>query len=232
MNYFSTLEYESKETDIITEEYIYQLYEGLDISKFKTIFKKSFGEFKTHFKFVTTFGLVMPIMFPLVENLIKNSSFVVDLNPQNIVFATVATLSMIIGEKKSSIQSFKQKLISQDKKWEVVLDSLVNTFKSIKELFRNVAKLTGKVIKTWWDMLSFTMLVVPFVKVLTEVMVKQNWSIDNWDSLLATFVAGIFTIGGKNVLQMVTYTLKKKHAKIKWVEPVGVAGDKNVPATT
>jgi len=50
-------------------------------------------------------------------------------------------------------------------------------------------------------------------------MVKQNWSIDNWQGLLATFAVGIFTIGGKNVLQMIIATLKKKHKKIKWIPP-------------
>ena len=202
--------------DILLESYIEEIYEGLSLEGFKDVFKKVGSELSTNFKFISTFGVVITLFFPLVDGFLKNMSLNLDLNPTNIVLATIGAISILIDNNKNKLKWVLGKL--EDKQWEMVIHDMVKAFSNIKELFATIAKQLGKVIKSFADMLSYTFLFVPFLKLLLDFVQTHKINTNDLGGMALSVGTGVAIIAGKDILEWLTNELSK-NKKLK-ISPV------------
>ena len=79
-----------------------KLNESVDDSYIQNILKSLSRDLKFNYSLVFTFGAGIKVMYPVVENLIKNGNLKVDLNPESIVLLTIAALSITYLEEKNN----------------------------------------------------------------------------------------------------------------------------------
>lgn len=204
--------YNEYKEELLLEKYISEVYEGVDLSKYKEIFSKIKNEIKTDFKFILTFGTSVTLFFPIIDNFLKNSKIQIELTPFNITLASIAALSILIDNNTEKLKGIYEKL--KDKKWIEIIKSIVDSIKNIKDLFIEVAKQTGKVIKSLFDMFTYTALFVPFMKILTDVVLTKNISLQNFPSLLGAAGMSVGLIAGKNLAEYIIEKLKEISPKL------------------
>jgi len=199
----------------LSESYIDEMYEGKILDAFKSVYSKMVTELKMDFKFIGTFGMVITLFFPVVENLITNMKLQVDLNPTNVILATIGALAVLIPNNSSKLKMIYSKL--KDKKWKGLIDMIVQSFKNIFGLFKFMAGELGKVVRSFADMLSYTLLFVPFLRVVFEYINTNNIIPKDLGGLLLSIGAGIAIIAGKNIMDVFKEAITKKNPKLKFI---------------
>lgn len=180
------------------------LNEGLFLDKFKNIYDKIISELKTDFKFITTFGTGVTLLFPIVENLLKNYVLKIDLNPTNIILITICGVSIIVNESKEKIELIKEKIL--DGELLKYLKDIVMSLQKIKELFSYILELSGKTVRNFIDLLSYTSIFVPFINALLNFIKTNQINIQDLKSLVLGGGISVGLIAGKNIVE---YLLKE-----------------------
>ncbi len=210
-------QYISDLDDFLLESYIQEVYEGIDLSAFKDVFKKIGKEISTHFKFIGTFGMVITLFFPLVDNLMKHMTVQVEISPTTIVLATIGAVSILIDNNKDKLKWVLKEL--GDKEWDGIIAELANALGNIKHLFSTIAFQLGKVVKSFADMLAYTMLFVPFLKALLDFVQTNKIDPSDLSGMALSAGTGIAIVAGKNIIEWLINQIAMKNKKLK-LEPL------------
>lgn len=194
--------------------YIENIYEGKISDGFKTAFSNITKDVKANFKFIGTFGMVIALFFPLADNLITNLKFDIELTPTNIVLATIGALGTIIMNNSSKIKTVMALL--KDKKWEIVIEKLAGAFNGLFAIFKFLADQAGVVIRYFADMMGYTLMLVPFLRVILEFTEKNTLKPDHLEGLILSAGSGLAVIAGKNIYDVLKTEIMKKNSKIKF----------------
>ena len=200
-------EYIQDLNEILLSNYIDSVYEGINLDSFKDVFKKIGKEISSNFKFVSTFGMVITLFFPLVDNLMRNMTVKVEITPQNIVLATIGAVAILLDSNKDKLKWILQQL--KEKEWETIINDLVSVLKNIKELFSIIAKQLGKVIKSFASMLSYTLLFVPFLKAVLDYVQNHKLEISDLSGMALSVGSGVALIAGQNILEYLINELSR-----------------------
>jgi len=192
--------------------------EKKSIGTIQSIISKTLKELNMNFYFFATFGTALPVFFPIFEKLTKNQELDVRLSNGDIVLLIIFSFAVLFNENKEHIS--KMKIMLKEKRLLEVankaIDFLTNTF----ELYKVIAKNFGKVVVSFIDLFTYTIIYVPFFMGLLDLIELYNIGFDNFNSDLTTkgFAVttgiGVITIGIKHFTQMLmrkmTRLVKKK----------------------
>ena len=210
------MKYLKKNKDFINTKNIF-INENLNINKYHNTYNKIIKELHLNFYFFTTYGTMIPIFFPIFENLIKNQKLEIKFNKVDIVLLSIYTIAVLINENKNEIVKIKNILI--EKGFSEILDKSVNFLKSINNLFIAIAKNMGKIIVEFVSMLSYISLYTPFLIAILDLIKLYNINFETFNDIETTTMGfsmslgiGIITISIKHFLNMI---LKKMNRLIK-----------------
>lgn len=89
-----------------------KLNESLDDSHIKEILKSLSNDLKFNFNLVVTFGTGIKAIYPIIDNLIKNSNLKIETTPETLLLLTITALSIVYLEEKNNKQG-DDKMICQ-----------------------------------------------------------------------------------------------------------------------
>ena len=187
------------------------LCEGEKFDKFKNVIAKTIKELKLNFKFLVTFGPAISLFYPIVERLLKNEGLSLELTPMNIILATICGVSIAIDNNKDNIKHVMD--ILKDETWIVVIKKISKFILNIRKLFSYVAEQSGKMIDSLSSMFGYTMLLVPFMKIITNYTTTKSLTLED----LSTLGVGVISSAGisltSKIIQHVLNKLPKNLIK-------------------
>lgn len=180
----------------------------LDNKDWKNIQTKVLKDLNINFVMTAKFGFGIGFFYPIVDSLVRNGITPVEITDDMIVMITVASFAIIFQEKKSEIK----KLVEELRLRGIfgVMKNVFNVIKSIKDLLVLVFNACGKVVNEFSDLFNYTMIFVPCLISLTEVIHTKTLSLSTFLSCFATLVAGSVTITAKHLLTTYVQKLKDK----------------------
>ena len=204
-----------------SDEFNFVLNEKLNISKYRNIFQKTVKELKLNFYFITTFGTTIPVFYPIFDKLVKTQELDLNITQSDIVLLTVCAVAVLFDENRKEIQKIKS--ILAEKGMGELVNKAITFIKSINNIFVAIAKNTGKVFNTIAEMFAYTVLYVPFLIALLNMVNLYDLGFDNFtaDTTALGFSIsmgiGVVTITLKHFLNMlvkkITRLTKKKVIK-------------------
>lgn len=196
------------------------LFEKREISSWQKTQKEIIKEYSINYYFILTFGTSIPVFYPFIESLIKNTGF--NLKPSDIVLLTICGLATLFKENKSSIN--KLRLVIQEKGLIELLTKITNSLKSIKEIFSSLVKKFGKVIISFKDLFAYTALYVPFLSVLFDISLSDHLNLDtlpdllnditNKSGVIKSTIVGISLLGMKHFSKFIFTKIKDKYYQL------------------
>lgn len=200
-------------TELLFETYVNELYEGVNFDSFKEVFKRTELQLLNNFIALGTFGSLITLFYPIVNNLISNSILKVDVTPTNVVLATVGAFSILIDKDRDKLGWIYKHL--KETSWRKVIKELVSAFKNIVNIFKLVAKEFGKVIGGFADMAAYLLLTAPFLKALLDYIQLNKLNSNDFEGMALSIGGGIVLIGGKNVVEVLIKDIKKKNSNLE-----------------
>lgn len=173
MKYLRTAE--QYENHLLLENVDVALLEMPKLTTYKSIQTKIFKDLKLDFYFVSTFGSAISLFYPVIERLLNNAEFSLPLNKTNIVLMTIYALAFLFKENKSQIDRVSE--VIHEKGLGDMAKMVIESVKSIKSIFIEIAKKFGKVIRNMTELFSYTALLVPFMNCLFEFTKTNEISI-------------------------------------------------------
>ena len=151
-------------------------------------------ELKTSVRFITTFGTGVGAFYPAISRMLENSS--VSLNKEEVILLIVTSISVLIHSDEA--EKLKQKVEEQ---------GLVKTYneihKFIKEYHKFINLLKNKsnsISITISDLLGYTALLVPSMRIISKVIQEQNLGITDVKQLFAGLLVSSSAYGIKSLL--------------------------------
>jgi len=151
-------------------------------------------ELKTSVRFITTFGTGVGAFYPAISRMLENSS--VSLNKEEVILLIVTSISVLIHSDEA--EKLKKKVEEQ---------GLVKTYneihKFIKEYHKFINLLKNKsnsISITISDLLGYTALLVPSMKIISKVIQEQNLGITDIKDLFAGLLVSSSAYGIKSLL--------------------------------
>jgi len=214
--FYGAKEYSIDLNDFLVEQYIQEIYEGFNFEPFKKVIKDLGKDLVSNFKFIGTFGAAITLFYPIVEIFLKTSNFSVEVNTTNIVLATIAAISMLIDRNQNKIKWVLSKL--KDRKWQEIIDKLVNAFKNLKDLFSLIVVETGKIIRNFSDMLAYTFMLVPFMKAVFKFIQTNGVGLNDISDIAIGFGVGTAIISGKHLIDWIVKEMTRKNKNLRKIE--------------
>ena len=184
------------------------IYENLNINKYRNAFNKVIKELHLNFYFFATYGTMIPIFYPIFENLIKNQEIELKFSAADVVLLSIYAIAVLFNENKNEITKLKN--ILTEKGFGELLNKSVNFLKSINKLFSAIAENTGKIISNFADMLSYIALYAPFLIGILDLVKLYSINFEtfaNTDSTTLGFSMslgiGIVSISIKHFINMI-----------------------------
>ena len=163
-------------------------------SFYKSVQDKTVKKLNLDLYFLNTYSWGIPMLYPIVEALIKNSN-IPNISPYQIVCLTLFSVTQIVHLANNDVKKLRE---------ELEKDNLLNIAKkvtqsllSIYKIFNFVSRSFGKVISAFTDMVAYVGLLVPFTSVVLEIVSKDGLNLD-------TLPQKILIMGGAGVV----YTFK------------------------
>jgi hypothetical protein len=160
---------------------------------------------------------MIPIFYPIFENLIKNQKLEIKFTTADIVLLSIYAIAVLINENKNEI--IKIKNILNEKGFGELLNKSVNFLKSINSLFTAIAENTGKLITNFIDMLSYVALYAPFLIGILDLVKLYNIDFETFANTNSTTLGfsmslgiGVVSISIKHFINMI---LKKMNRLTK-----------------
>jgi hypothetical protein len=181
-----------------------------------SILKNLQKDLKFNVKLIFTFGTGIASMYPIVQNLIQNQSLKIDMTTENIALLTltsVCILSLEIDKDPRVSKDDIKNLLTELKLRGIgngIVKKMVNTFKSLGNLFKILFDNTSKTIRNVIEMFAYTSLLIPTMNALSSIVSEYNWTMDSVIGNLSSLGVGILTFLGKNGWDYLSKKLKKK----------------------
>jgi len=208
---------------------------------YKSILAKIAKDLKLNLQLIGTFGTGLSLLYPIVDNLVKNMKLNIEWTPDKIALLTITAFTIIYMEEKSYKLSSKEEILIVDSKSMLeelrlmgigngIVKKLVNAFKSIKKLFIIIGRHTGKVISSFVEMFAYTFLLIPVLNGILYIIGKYDLTIDTLIQNLTGLSIGVATIIAKHGISYIFDKIKGKFPKMKKYSTKDF--DDDVPPTT
>ena len=170
----------------------------------ESIIKDTLKDLKINTGIVFTFGAGMGAFMGPVSVMLSGSGF--SFNTTEVALLIIASVAILLNDssKKELIEKVKEKDLDK------ALDGTKDLIKNITDIIRSVFKGLLGVTYSLGEILGFSLLLSPIMKVLNQIINDRNINTDNINVLLSGVVlAGlVFTI--RNVIGKVKGSLDKK----------------------
>jgi hypothetical protein len=190
---------------------------------YKKVQKKIIEDLKLSTSLVLTFSVGVTTFFPIVKKLMENSSISsVDFTPDKIVLLTIAAITIIyLEEKKGKISAKQEEVLTKDSKSMLeelklmgigngIVKKLIESLKSIRNIFSLIGKHIGAVIGGFMDIFSYTAIMIPLMNAIEYVIGKYDLNVDTIISNFAGLAIGIGTLVAKHGISEIINKIKGK----------------------
>jgi hypothetical protein len=164
----------------------------------ENIIKDTLKDLKINSGLLFTFGTGIASMLGPVERLLSGSG--ISLNEKEIILLIVTSIALLIKDADSAtlLEKVREKNLMKP------LKGVINLVSNTKDIINSVSKKLIGVTYSLLDILGFALLLNPTMKVIDEVITKNNITIDSTQNLLT----GV-------TLATIVYTLKSVFLKLK-----------------
>lgn len=221
INNFSDYTFQQEITETFINSFSFTINES-DEYGFKKVLKKVLSDLKLNTSLVLTFGTGIAACYPIVEKLMKNmgiESF--NLSKESIVLLTICSLTIVYLEEKKFKSSKEEAILIKDSKSMLeelkmkgigngIVKKVIESFKSIKNIFSVIGKHIGAVIGGVVDMFAYTSILIPIMNGILSVINKYNLTLDTLPKNFLGLAAGVATIITKHSIIEILNSLKGK----------------------
>ena len=143
----------------------------------------------------------------------------IDITPDKVVLATIASVSIIyleekkLGKKEDLVRKDCKSMLEELKMMGIgngLIKKLVEGLKSIKNIFSLIGKHIGSVIVGFIDMFAYTAILIPIMNGILSVVDKYNLNLDTLPQNFLGLGIGIGTIIAKHGISEIINRLKDK----------------------
>lgn len=182
------------------------------------ILNKVTNDLKLNFTLITSFGTGISFMYPIIDNLIKNSKLNIDMSIENIVLLTITSISIFYlesrkGKVNEKLEKEVKNLLEELKLRGIgngIVKKLTECLKALNNIFIILLKNTYKTIESFIDMFSYTSILVPILSAITTLVSKNNYNLDTFSNSFISLGIGITTLTAKHGLNWIIQKLKNK----------------------
>lgn len=166
-------------------------------SEEKSIIEDIVNELKIGKSFIFTFGTGIGALMEPVRELLEGSG--VNLNQTQIILLIITSIALMLNlsKKENLIQKAKEEGIFQ------YLKGVLNFIKNIKNLINSVTKNVANAVYGLSDILGFTFLLVPSMKVITELINDYGITLDSVQQLFTGLISASAVYGVKSVVNKI-----------------------------
>ena len=187
---------------------------------YKSALHKIVRDLKLNVNLISTFGFGIGAMCPIVENLMKNKNISsIDLSPQTIVLLTAAAISIIYIEEKKKDNKLTKDIKSMMEELKLkgvgngIVKKVINSIKSIKNIFFLIAKKVSHAINGVIDMFAYTAFLLPILNGVNFIIGKYDLNIDTLPDNFIGLSIGLGTIIAKYGIIDIVKRIKGKFNK-------------------
>lgn len=205
------------------KDFLYQVYnpsilesENTDNNINQTI-KDIFSRLGFNVELTLTFGTGVKLMYPIVDNLIKNMKLEIQPTFEDVVLLCITVMSIMFLENKKnppiSSDDIKNKLNPEiQMKFgnpRSIVNKFVNCFKHIFSFINRFPKLFGVAMGNILDMFAYTTILLPVMNAISLFCMKYELTPDNLLGNLISLGIGVMTISTKRMFDFIKHKLKK-----------------------
>lgn len=206
----------------IAEEFLKSLEENLlelnesNKDGFDNILSELSRDLKFNFYLVATFGAGIKAIYPVVEGLLKNGSLNIELNKENVILLSLASLVIAYTEvkKDDTISKKEIKSILEELKLRGIGNGIVKKMVACINVIGDIVKVlfkgTGYAINGLFDMFGYTSLLIPCMNAITYVVNNNSFDMDSLISNLGVAGVGVTTLLAKKAFNNLYNLLRKK----------------------
>jgi len=174
----------------------------------ESIQKKVLSDLNLNFHMTAVFGFGIGFFYPVVDTLMRNGVDKIKVTDDMVVMITLCVFAIMFKEKKEEIK----KLIEELRLRGIfgVMKNVFNSIVSIKELIFKVFESCGKTVNQLSDIFNYTMIFVPCLTMLCQVVKDKAINLSTFNQEYATIGLGILSITAKHILTTFIHKLKEK----------------------
>lgn len=174
----------------------------------ESIQNKVLGDLNLNFHMTAVFGFGIGFFYPIVDSLVRNGVHNINVTDDMIVMITICIFAIIFKEKKPEIQKLIEELRLRGSFG--IMKKVFNCVKFIKDLLSIIFKSCGMIIDKLSDIFNYTMIFVPCLTMLAEVIKTKSLDITSFGDCFSTIGFGLVTITAKHILTTYISKLKDK----------------------
>jgi hypothetical protein len=175
---------------VLNEEFSFNIY--------KETMKNVAKEFKLNFMLISTFGTSIAAFMPIAKHIITHQSYNVPLTTETIILLVITAFGVAF---KESAQSDQLKNYIKLNHLGHILRDFVRTIKSFKNIFEYILRM--KSIPFITNMLSYTLLLSPFMMIITNLVSGNLITLNELIGCGMSIGAGIITLTFKNIFKII-----------------------------
>ena len=187
---------------------------------YNSVLKKVVSDLKLNINLISTFGFGIGAMCPIVENLMKNKNISsIDLSLQTIVLLTATSISIIYLEEKKKGNKLTKDIKSMLEELKLkgvgngIVKKVINSIKSIKNIFFLIAKKISHAINGVIDMFAYTAFLLPILNGVNFIIGKYDLNIDTLPENFIGLSMGLVTLIAKYGITDIVKRIKGKFNK-------------------
>lgn len=192
----------------LNESLSYQMInESKDIKIYKTIQDKTLSKLSINFYFANNFGWGVPMLYPIVESLIKNSD-ITNITKEQIVLLTLFSITQILNIANNDVKKIKNELDKNNifELTKKIKDSIL----SVYNIFSFISRSFGKIIDSFIDMFAYVSLGVPFTLSIMELISEDGLDLDTLPQKLIVFSGGAAIYTAKSIVETIKELIKNR----------------------
>lgn len=190
-------------------------------TNWKEIANKIISDLKLNLKFAGTFGTGITAFYPIVDAIMKNTQISIEKVPEIIVMMTITAVTVLYIEEKKAKDEKEEAILVKDSKSLLeelklrgvgngIIKKLVNSFKSIKNIFYIIAQKLSIVVSDFIDMFSYTSLLLPIINGILFLINKYQFTLDTIVDNFIGLSVGVGTIITKHAIVDLVKRLNNK----------------------
>jgi hypothetical protein len=193
--------------DDMTNDFISSINEKKFANKtHEEVLRKLVEDLKLNASLITTFGAAIGGIYPIVEQLMRNFNISsIEISKESIILLSLAAVSNIYLEEKNHTDAVLRKDIKsmlEELRMKGIgngfVEKLSSGINSIFNVFKIIAKYTGKHIVKFVDMFAYTSLMIPVINGILFIIDKYNLNLDTLVFNFAGLSMGVGTLLAKN----------------------------------
>ena len=210
----------------------------------KQILNKVFSDLGLNYTLITTFGVGIAAMFPIIDKLIKNGSLNIEATKENILLLTIAAITItFLEEKKNSkpaieinmsddeIKQNAQSMLEELKLRGIgngIVKKVMKCFTSIKDIIKSLFKHSGNIVYGFVDMFAYTSFLVPIMNIFNSFIGKYDLNLDTLPNNFLSIGVGLLSLVAKNGIEFLINKIgdKFKLKKDRILKDLNIPSDK------